>query len=100
VAPPEHLTLTRNKNKPKQRIIDLSSEDPDETTLQHADLTPSPVHLKRATKRQQKGKPPQPHGKKKSNGRKWNRSTLEWVVETPSKQTVFLDLHLFWKELQ
>jgi len=53
VAPPEHLTLTRNKNKQKQSIIDLSSDDPDKTILQHTDLTSSPaVHLKRAMKRQ------------------------------------------------
>jgi len=75
VAPPEHLTLTRNKNKQKQSIIDLSSDDPDKTILQHTDLTSSPaVHLKRAMKRQWKGKPPQPHGKKRIQ---WKEAELK-----------------------
>jgi len=64
VAFPENSTLTRHKNKSRQRVIDLSLEDPDKATLQQTDLTSSPLHSKRTPKRQRKGKPTQPYGKK------------------------------------
>jgi len=64
VASPEILTLNKNKTKTKQRVIDLSSDDPDETPIQNSDLTVSPPHLKRTAKKPRRGKYPQSQDKK------------------------------------
>jgi hypothetical protein len=52
MASPEKLTLTMNRNKSKQCIIDLSLEDSEETTPQSTELTTPTAQGKRATKRQ------------------------------------------------
>jgi hypothetical protein len=64
VASPETLTLNKNKTKAKQRVIDLSSDDPDKAPIQNIDLTISPPHLKRAAKKPRRGKHTQSQDKK------------------------------------
>jgi len=77
VASPETSTLTRNKNKSRQNVIDLSTEDADETTPLQTSPISSPPYYKRTPKRQRKGKSTQPYN---SN----NKKTIQWK-ETESK---------------
>jgi hypothetical protein len=70
----ETLTLNKNKTKAKQRVIDLSSDDPDEAPIQNIDLAISPPHLRRAAKKPQRGKYTQSQDKKKQcNGKQPNQ---------------------------
>jgi hypothetical protein len=71
VASPEISTLNKNKTKAKQRVIDLSSDDPDETPIQSTDLTVSPLHLKRTAKKPRRGKYAQSQDKK----------TVQWKAD-------------------
>ena len=67
MASPEKPTLTMNRNKSKQRIIDLSLEDSEETTPQSTELTTLTTQSKRTTKRQREklSHPP-------------NKKTIQW----------------------
>jgi len=68
VASPENSTLLKNRNKSKQCVIDLSSEETEETTPQSTDLISSPIQIKRAAKRQRKEKLPH----------LLNKKTIQW----------------------